>query len=163
MRPVSDDARQEATTFAVVTAGSAEARWAMARYFEELAARLPGGFDPGAAVDEAPAQYDPPHGAFVLARADGETVACGAVTFLDDETAEVKRMWVAATRRGLGVGRRLLARLEDQARLGGRSRVVLDTNASLTEAVALYESSGYVATARYNDNPYAERWFTKAL
>ncbi|MEX2619380.1 MAG: GNAT family N-acetyltransferase [Egibacteraceae bacterium] len=147
----------------VVSAGSVQARWAMARYFEELAARLPGGFDPGAGLDEAPTQYDPPNGAFVLARAGGETVGCGAVAFLDDQTAEVKRMWVAAGIRGRGVGTRLLARLEDEARLGGRSRVVLDTNATLTEAVAMYESSGYVATARYNDNPYAERWFTKNL
>lgn len=163
MRPVSDDACPKTTTFAVATAGSAEARWAMARYFEELAARLPGRFDPGAAVDEAAVQYDPPNGRFVLARAGIETVGCGAVAFLDDETAEIRRMWVAARHRGLGVGGRLLARLEDEARLGGRSRVVLFTNESLTEAIAMYESSGYVATGRYNDNPYAERWFTKAL
>jgi GNAT superfamily N-acetyltransferase len=150
-------------TLAVEPAGSDAARWAMHCYFEELAARFPGGFDPGDALGEAPAQYDPPHGAFVVARSGEAVVGCGAVTLLDHETAEIKRMWVASGSRGRGVGRRLLARLEAEARLAGRSRVVLDTNATLTEAVALYEAAGYVAIERYNDNPYAQRWFAKSL
>jgi GNAT superfamily N-acetyltransferase len=154
MRPV---------TFAVVAAGSVEARWAMARYFEELDARIPGGFDPGDAMVDAAAGYDPPDGAFVVARAGEATVGCGAVVFLDDETAEVKRMWISSEVRGRGLGKRLLAHLEDEARRGGRSTVLLDTNGALTEAIAMYEAAGYRATTRYNDNPYAERWFSKHL
>jgi ribosomal protein S18 acetylase RimI-like enzyme len=83
--------------------------------------------------------------------------------FLDDETAEIKRMWISAEVRGRGLGKRLLARLEDEVRAGGRSAVLLDTNGALTEAIAMYESAGYRATTRYNDNPYAERWFSKRL
>ena len=136
----------------------------MTSYFDELATRFSGGFDPGDAVDTAADEYDPPNGVFVLAaRADGDVVGCGAVAFLDDETAEIKRMWIAPSARGMGLGRRLLAHLEDHARRAGRTRVLLDTNASLTEAIAMYESCGYVAIPRYNDNPYAERWFTKVL
>ena len=136
----------------------------MTSYFDELAARFPGGFDPGDALGTAAAEYDPPNGVFVLAsNADSEVLGCGAVAFLDDETAEIKRMWIAPTARGMGLGKRLLAHLEDHARGAGRTRIVLDTNASLTEAIALYESCGYVAIGRYNDNPYAGRWFTKAL
>jgi GNAT superfamily N-acetyltransferase len=150
-------------TFSVEPAGSPEARWAMSQYFEELAARFPGGFDPGEALDEAPSRYEPPNGTFVLVRLGGETVGCGGLELLDDETAEVKRMWISATCRGLGLGKRLLAHLEDAAKRNGRSTVVLDTNTSLTEAIAMYESSGYVPTARYNDNPYAQRWFSKSL
>ena len=153
----------ESVTFSVVPAGSADARVAMTAYFDELDARFPGGFDPGRALDDAPSQYDPPNGAFLLVTADGETVGCGAVAFLDGETAEIKRMWISPGSRGAGIGKRLLARLEDDARRAGRSRAVLDTNATLTEAVAMYEAAGYVPTDRYNDNPYAQRWFTKAL
>lgn len=153
----------EAVTFSVVPAGSAEARWAMRQYFAELDARFPGGFDPGGALDEAPAQYDAPNGAFLLAATGGDTVGCGALVFLDEQAAEIKRMWVSPASRGLGLGRRLLARLEDEARRAGRSRVVLDTNATLTEAVAMYEAAGYVPTDRYNDNPYAQRWFAKLI
>jgi ribosomal protein S18 acetylase RimI-like enzyme len=65
--------------------------------------------------------------------------------------------------RGLGLGRRLLAELEGQARADGATSVRLDTHRSLTEAVTLYRSAGYREIAAYNDNPYAHHWFAKNL
>jgi GNAT superfamily N-acetyltransferase len=149
--------------FSVVDAGSPEARWAMRRYFEELDRRFDDGFVVGDALDEAVDRYNEPSGAFVLAALDGETVGCGAIVHLDQEVAEVKRMWVSPAHRGAGLGRRLLARLEDEVRAAGRTTVVLDTNGSLSEAIALYEAAGYRPTDRYNDNPYAQHWFKKEL
>jgi GNAT superfamily N-acetyltransferase len=146
-----------------VDAASADARWAMAQYFAELDERFPSGFDPGGALDEAAEAYAPPRGAFVLARRDAEVLGCGAVQRLDERTAEVKRMWVSPSARGLGLGRRLLARLEELAAALGCERVVLDTNGTLTEAIAMYASQGYATVERYNDNPYAEHWFAKDL
>ncbi|MBE0553733.1 MAG: GNAT family N-acetyltransferase, partial [Rhodobacteraceae bacterium] len=65
--------------------------------------------------------------------------------------------------RGLGLARRLMAAIEDEARLLGMAALRLDTNATLTEALALYRSSGWHDIARYNDNPHAQHWFAKAL
>ena len=45
----------------------------------------------------------------------------------------------------------------------GYRRVVLDTNDTLDEAIAMYGAPGYQPTERYNDNPYAQRWFVKQL
>jgi GNAT superfamily N-acetyltransferase len=146
-----------------VDAGAAEARWAMAQYFAELDARFPAGFDSGSALDDAGVAYAPPGGAFVLARRGEEVVGCGALQRLDARTAEVKRMWVSPSARGVGLGRRLLVHLEALAAELGCTRVVLDTNGTLTEAVALYGSHGYAPVERYNDNPYAEHWFAKEL
>ena len=80
-----------------------------------------------------------------------------------ETTSEVKRMWVSPTTRGRGLAKRLLAELEEETRSSGRLVVVLDTNATLTEAIRLYERQGFVAIARYNDNPYAHHWFRKQL
>jgi ribosomal protein S18 acetylase RimI-like enzyme len=135
----------------------------MEQYFDELDERIAGGFDRTGAVDSAVLAYGPPHGAFLLARRDGEVVGCGAVQHLDDETAEIKRMWVSPTARGQGLGRRLLAALEAEAARSGRTRVVLDTNGALTEAIAMYRHAGYTAIEPYNDNPHAEHWFEKRL
>jgi ribosomal protein S18 acetylase RimI-like enzyme len=99
----------------------------------------------------------------VGAAVDGRTVGCGAVLHLDETTAEIKRMWISPASRGRGIGRRLLARLEDEVRAAGRTSVVLDTNGSLTEAIAMYGAAGYDPADRYNDNPYAQHWFTKTL
>ena len=148
----------------VVDGGSPAAMWAVEQYVAELAERFPSGFDPGLpSAAEATATFGPPNGLFLVASQDGETVGCGGVQFLDETTAEIKRMWVSGSARGSGLGRRLLARLEDATRAAGRRRVVLDTNGVLDEALALYRSSGYLAVDRYNDNPYATHFFAKDL
>jgi ribosomal protein S18 acetylase RimI-like enzyme len=72
-------------------------------------------------------------------------------------------MWVDPDWRGTGLGRRMLTELEQHVARLGYPRVVLDTNATLTEAIAMYTGAGYRSVARYNDNPYAERWFAKRL
>ena len=129
----------------------------------ELDARFVERFDPGEALLVDAEALAPPTGVFLLARRDGHVAGCGGLQRLDDQTAEVKRMWVDTAHRGAGVGRLLLGALEEHARRLGHRRVVLDTHASLTEAMALYERSGYRSVERYNDNPYAQRWYEKQL
>jgi ribosomal protein S18 acetylase RimI-like enzyme len=135
----------------------------MIQYFRELAERFSEGFDSEGALEEAAASYRSPHGLFLLATADDEPAGCGALKFLNESTAELKRMWVSPNCRGLGLGSRLLRSLEAEARFRGYKRMVLDTNGSLTEAISLYKRHGYVEVATYNDNPYAELWFAKML
>lgn len=148
----------------VAVEGSApEAREAMRQYFGELASRFPEGFDPGDAYESAASEFKPPDGVFLVALRGREVVGCGALRSLGPATAEVKRMWIAPACRGRGLGRRLLGRLEAEARDAGCSRVVLDTHGTLAEARALYTSAGYAPTEAYNDNPYAQHWFSKTL
>jgi ribosomal protein S18 acetylase RimI-like enzyme len=52
-------------------------------------------------------------------------------------------MWVAESTRGLGIGRRLLTELGTEVARNGGPMVRLETNKSLTEAIALYRSAGY--------------------
>ena len=72
-------------------------------------------------------------------------------------------MWVAREARGLGVGRRLLAALEQSAAAEGARRIRLETNKALVEAIGLYRSRGYEEVARFNDERYAHHWFEKRL
>jgi DNA-binding MarR family transcriptional regulator/RimJ/RimL family protein N-acetyltransferase len=138
-----------------------DAQTALASYFAEVDRRFEGGFDPGPGDD--PGLYRPPHGTFLMARSDGDPVACGGVRPLAEGVAEIKRMWVHDDWRGAGLGARLLRCLEDAARQAGYRMVRLDTNSTLVEAIAMYERAGYRSIGRYGDNPYAERWFEKEL
>jgi GNAT superfamily N-acetyltransferase len=142
---------------------SAAAQAALVAYFGELDDRFPTGFDASPVAEGDAAALRPPHGAFLVVRSDQVPIGCGGVQRIDESTAEIKRMWIHHDWRGLGLGRRLLARLEDVAGGLGYTRVVLDTNATLIEAIAMYERSGYHSIERYNDNPYAQRWFAKDL
>ena len=130
------------------------AREAAGRYFAELDRRFPGGFDPGVPDHE---------GRFLVATSAGRPVAYGGVRPLPDGSAEIKRMWVDDAWRGAGLGSRMLRELEALAVRRGHGRVVLDTNRTLVEAIAMYERAGYSPVERYNDNPYAQAWFAKVL
>lgn len=149
---------------AVEPPASPEARACVAAYIGELGRRFEHGFDPGngnpTPDDDA---LTPPAGCFLVARLDGRAAGCGALRRLEPGVGEIKRMWVAPEARGLGLSRRLLAALEDEARALGFARVRLDTNRALTEAQALYRSAGYREIGRFNDNPYADLWFEKGL
>ncbi len=155
--------RAATVTFDRVDPRSPEAQAALARYFAELDKRFRSGFDPAAGGDDDVAGMRAPDGAFVLVRSDDVTLGCGGLHSVDPRTDEIKRMWIDPDWRGLGLGRRLLAHLEVVARRLGRRRVILDTNEALTEAITMYERAGYHAIERYNDNPYAHRWFAKTV
>jgi ribosomal protein S18 acetylase RimI-like enzyme len=127
---------------------SPDAQRCLLAYFDELDRRFEGGFDAGR---------------LLLARVGGEPVGAGAVKFHGSGPAELKRMWVSSAARGLGIGRRLLAELEARAREHGASAARLETNRSLTEAIRLYRSAGYVEVPAFNDEPYAHHWFEKDL
>jgi GNAT superfamily N-acetyltransferase len=150
-------------TFSRVDAGSTEARWALTQYFDELERRFTGGFKTDEALDEATPSFRPPSGLFVIATLGDDVVGCGGVQWIDGATGEIRRMWVDSARRGVGLGKRLLGHLESEVRSSGRTRVVLDTNECLTEAISMYRGLGYHDIERYNDNPYAHHWFEKLL
>ena len=157
--------RAATVDFDLVDARTVDARWTMGEYFAELDERFPTGFDADAARDEddEAAALAPPGGAFVVVRTDGDPIGCGGLQRFDEATGEIKRMWIHPGWRGLGLGRRLVDHLEHLAAGIGYRRVVLDTNDTLDEAIAMYGALGYEPTERYNDNPYAQRWFVKQL
>lgn len=154
--------RAATVTIRTVDPAAPEARAAMAAYFGELDARFPQGFDPGPHTEEDDATLRAPQGAFVVAVSDGEPVAGGGVREYDG-TAEIKRMWVSPDWRGAGLGARLLRHLEGLARDLGHAVVRLDTQETLTDAIAMYERAGYQRVERYNDNPYATHFYAKPV
>lgn len=80
---------------------------------------------------------------FLTARVDGKTVGCGAIVIHDGEYGEIKRMFVQPEFRGLGVGTKLLERLESIARTSGLKLTRLETGVYQTEALELYKKAGY--------------------
>jgi DNA-binding MarR family transcriptional regulator len=155
--------RMSFVTIAEESPRSADGRWCREQYFAELARRFEDGFDVATGDPSDSADLLPPSGAFVVARIDGEPVGCGGLKTLDGGTGEIKRVWTAASARGIGVAGRIMRRLEEHAREMGFSVLRLDTNKSLTEAQALYRKLGYREIGRYNDNPYASHFFEKRL
>ncbi|HEX4012242.1 MAG TPA: MarR family winged helix-turn-helix transcriptional regulator [Solirubrobacteraceae bacterium] len=147
----------------VVDPAGDDAQRCLRAYFAELRRRSELRFDPTKGTSAEPHELRPPAGAFLVVYLRGEPVGCGAVKHHPDGPSDIKRMWIAESARGLGLARRLLARLEALAAERAATAVRLDTNRALTEAIAMYRSSGYVEIDPFNDEPFAHHWFQKRL
>jgi putative acetyltransferase len=88
---------------------------------------------------------------FLVARAAGKAVGCGAVRELESGVGEVKRMFVLPAWRQRGVARQILAALEVQARNLNYATLRLETGSGQPEAISLYQSAGYVAIPPYGE------------
>jgi GNAT superfamily N-acetyltransferase len=120
---------------------SAEAQWLIAALDMHLAGRYSADqrFGPNLRPEHLAAGL----GTFVIARADGRAVGCGALRRLDEATAEVKRMYVEPELRGRGIAKKILDHLEAAARVMGISRLVLETGIYQAEAIGLYRRVGF--------------------
>jgi GNAT superfamily N-acetyltransferase len=116
--------------------------------------------------------FDPPSGAFLVGWAEERPVATGGWRRRPDVkalggtvAAEIKRMYVVPAARGRGYSRLLLAHLEDSAAAAGADVMVLETGIKQPEAIALYESAGYLPIPGFGfwrDSP-TSRCFGKPL
>jgi len=125
------------------------------------ARRLVAALDAHLASRYAPDQRFGPHlkaehvapgvGTFVIARADGKAVGCGALKRRDPITVEVKRMYVEPEMRGHRVAREILDHLENIARAMGAERLVLETGIYQEEAIGLYRGAGFKAVDCFDE------------
>jgi ribosomal protein S18 acetylase RimI-like enzyme len=126
--------------------------------FEEYQGTRPG--DPAledfpAEISSLPGRYGPPDGALLLAFYDGEPAGCVALRAVDQQTAEMKRLYVRPQCRGLRVGKTLAEARIEEARKSGFERMRLDTIPGMDEAQSLYRRLGFkeIPAYRFNPNP----------
>jgi ribosomal protein S18 acetylase RimI-like enzyme len=111
-----------------------------------------------------PGSYAPPTGRLLLAWHEQAAVGCVALQRVNPLRAEMKRLYVPPTARGLGVGRTLVEQLLAEAQAIGYSEVVLDTLPNMVEAQRLYQQFGFRDIEPYRPNPIAgTRYLGKAL
>jgi GNAT superfamily N-acetyltransferase len=164
---VSAESRSEETSRPDITIDpgdprSAEAAALYEAYLSEIAATF--GYDSNRGAASSADDFVSPDGCLLLVKDEnGTAVGCGGVRLLDPDTAEIKRMYLRSTMRGRGAGWKLLQALEAKAVDLGATRGVLDTNETLTSALALYRAAGWEEVPAYNENLEATHWFAKDL
>ena len=105
-----------------------------------------GGVD--ADLDDIHAAYQQRGGSFrVLVDDNDVVVGCGGLYPMNEQTAELRKMYFRPEVRGRGLGRKLLMDLVSQAKTIGFDRIVLETASNLTAAMRLYESYGFTETS----------------
>jgi GNAT superfamily N-acetyltransferase len=90
-----------------------------------------------------------------------EAIACVAVRPIAPDgvlpgdlepVCELKRMWVAPSARGQGIGHALMAHAIAFARGAGYRMMKLDTSPDMHAAIACYARAGFTPAPRYNDD-----------
>lgn len=119
--------------------------------FEEELAALPG-------------KYARPDGRLLLAYSNTAVAGCIAFRPLDKDTCEIKRLFVREQFQGQGLGRVLLERLIDEARIAGYKKIRLDSwIPRMGKAIGMYRSHGFYEIEPYNENPYEMIFMELAL
>jgi DNA-binding MarR family transcriptional regulator/GNAT superfamily N-acetyltransferase len=142
---------------------SSEARYCLGEYYAELARRFESGFEVSRSRDPASKDMMRPRGTFLVAASDGLPIGCVGLKGSGGDIAEVKRLWVAPSARGLGLARRLMTTVEKIALDLSIEKLRLDTNRALPEAQQLYRRTGWTEIDRFNDDPYPDTFFEKQL
>jgi ribosomal protein S18 acetylase RimI-like enzyme len=118
-----------------------------------------------AELAELPGDYAAPRGSLMLATVDGAIAGCCALRPLDNvdyvNACEMKRLYVRPQYRGMGLGRRLVEEILDQARQSGLDCVLLDTLNDMEAARALYNELGFEEIPPYYFNPIAGAHYLK--
>lgn len=102
-----------------------------------------------------PGRYGPPGGRLLVGSLDGRVVGCVGVRRLDEQTCEMKRLFVNEDARGSGLGRVLAEASIAAARGLGYRRMRLDTVPGMETAQALYTRLGFAEIEAYTVNPVA--------
>jgi len=105
---------------------------------------------------DLPGKYSPPSGRLLLAYIDNQLAGCIALRKHDPDTCEMKRLFLRAGFRGMGLGKALVVKIIDEAKSIGYKRLCLDTiPGKMDSAIALYEAIGFQDISPYYDNPVA--------
>jgi ribosomal protein S18 acetylase RimI-like enzyme len=91
---------------------------------------------------------------FLVAWQNDEIIGTGALVPRSNDTAEIVRMSVAADHRREGIGRKILQRLCEQAKLTGCKQIVLETTETWTEVIEFYQRFGFQITHRLDGDVY---------
>lgn len=91
-----------------------------------------------------PGAYGPPRGCLLVAYLDSLPASCVGFRQHDDETTEVKRMFVRPDFRGHGIGALLVGQLITRARSMQYRRIILGTHPSTKAAQKIYHNLGFL-------------------
>jgi len=149
------DAKTPAQLAAAAELMRAFVSWQHVRHAEHRE-RIDAYFDPDGFDDELarlPEPYEHPGGALLLAKVGSDFAGCIALKPLGDGACEMKRLYLKPEYHGLGIGRRLVSRLIEEATAIGYTMMRLETGPLQLEAQALYADFGFRRILPYRSLP----------
>jgi ribosomal protein S18 acetylase RimI-like enzyme len=103
-------------------------------------------------VDNYRRDYSQPDGLFLVVVDGVRIIGTAAIRRFDDQTAELRRMWLLEPYQGQGIGYRLWLQVSTFARSAGYQRICLTTDEENVRALSFYKRLGFRLIANYRES-----------
>ncbi|WP_312811174.1 GNAT family N-acetyltransferase [Sedimentibacter sp.] len=104
-------------------------------------------------INSLPGKYEPPDGILILASVNGKSAGCVALRRLSKDICEMKRLYIRDEYRRLGIGKKLIVMIIEEAKKLKYRYMRLDTLPTMKKAQELYASLGFYDIEPYVYNP----------
>ncbi len=104
-------------------------------------------------ISHLESKYGMPEGRLYLLYCDGELAGCIGLRKLDNQSCEMKRLYVRKEFQGKKLGNILVEKIIEDARKIGYSYMLLDTLPFLQSAIHIYRKFGFYEIESYNNSP----------
>ena len=94
------------------------------------------------------------NGIFLVAWQNNQIIGTGALLPISNDTAEIVRMSVVANMRRKGIGRKILEKICERARIDGYKRLVVETTETWNEVIEFYKQFGFQITHYLDGDVY---------
>jgi N-acetylglutamate synthase-like GNAT family acetyltransferase len=101
-----------------------------------------------------PNKYKEPLGAFIIAKENENVIGCVGLRNLDNKICEMKRLFVNDNYKGKGIGKNLVEKIIEEAKIKNYERMRLDTLSTMETALKIYYKNGFYKIEPYYNNPY---------
>jgi putative acetyltransferase len=81
---------------------------------------------------------------YVIENADGQIVGTGGIALSSSKVCELRKMYLAPSVRGVGLGKKMLHLLLAESKKLGFQQVTLETASVLKHAIILYKAAGFL-------------------
>ena len=98
-------------------------------------------------------KYGLPYGRLYIVKVDNEVSGCIGLRKIDNESCEMKRLYVRPIFRGYNIANKLVKTVIEDAKRIGYKRMLLDTLPFLERAIHLYKKFGFYEITSYNNSP----------
>ena len=103
-------------------------------------------------IDNFQQVYENNHGTFLVVLDNKRLIGTGALKRMDENTAELKRLWLLEEYHGQGIGHRIVMQLFDFARQKGYTRIRLQTGETQIRALEFYKRLGFYEIESYRES-----------
>jgi ribosomal protein S18 acetylase RimI-like enzyme len=105
-------------------------------------------------LNNFPEKYKEPEGAFIIAKENNNTIGCVGIRKLENKICEMKRLFVKENHKGKGIGKKLVEKIIEQAKIKNYEKMRLDTINTMEAALNIYYRNGFYQIEPYYNNPH---------